>query len=119
MIQRGQRLGFALEPRDAIGVVREGLRKNLQRNVSAKASVARAKDLSHAAFAKRGGNLVGTDFRTGSDGHWCPESYCGFTFGGLSGKTRIAATSTRRFKTAGTHNTLPSSARTRSASGPT
>ena len=46
MIEGGQRLCFALEAREAFGVVREEVRKNLDRDVAIQFGVARAVDLA-------------------------------------------------------------------------
>ena len=51
MVERRERLCFALEPRQAIGVARKGVGQDLQRNVAIELRVAGAVDLSHATFA--------------------------------------------------------------------
>ena len=67
MIQRGEDLRFALEPREAVGVGRERIRQHLQgdRRASALVSV-RSPDLAHAALADQGGDFIGAEARTGS-----------------------------------------------------
>ena len=51
MIQRRERLRFARESRQAIGVVREGFGQNLDRDVAVQLRVARTIDLAHPAGA--------------------------------------------------------------------
>ena len=51
MIERRERLGFALEPRKPIGVVGERLWQDLDRDVAIQLRVPRSKHLAHAAFA--------------------------------------------------------------------
>jgi hypothetical protein len=58
VIQRREGLGFTLEAREAVGVVRERLGQNLDRDVAIQLRVAGAEDLAHAAFADRRGDLV-------------------------------------------------------------
>ena len=64
MIQRGERLGLALEARQAFGVGRERVRQNLDRHLAAQRGVGGAPHLSHAAFAKGRGDLVDADLST-------------------------------------------------------
>jgi hypothetical protein len=52
------RTRFVLESIQPIGVRAEGLRKDLNRDVTPEASVARAVDLAHAACAEHRQNLV-------------------------------------------------------------
>jgi hypothetical protein len=59
MIERGQRLGFALEAGHAGGVFGEGRGQHFDGNVTAKLGIARAIHLAHTAGAERGEDLVG------------------------------------------------------------
>ena len=68
MIQRGESLGFPLEPREPIGVVCERLGQNLDRNVAIQFGIARAIHLTHPAFTDLGGDLVDAETRAGSKG---------------------------------------------------
>ena len=52
MIERGEDLRFALEAREAIGIVGEGLGQDLDRDVAIELRIARAIDLAHAAGPK-------------------------------------------------------------------
>ena len=65
MIEGGERLRFALEAREPVGVVREGLGQNLDRDLTIQLRVARAVHLAHAAFADAGDNFVDTETGTG------------------------------------------------------
>ena len=53
MVERRERARFAREARDAIGIARDGFRKNLQRDIAIEARVTRAIHLAHAAGAER------------------------------------------------------------------
>ena len=68
MIQRRQSLRFALEAREAVGVVRERLRQDLDRDVAIQLRVASPIDLSHPAFADRRSDVVDAEARAGSKG---------------------------------------------------
>ncbi len=68
MIERRERLRFALEARQPIGVLRERLRQDLDRDVAIELRVARAIDLPHAAFADRRSDLVDAETGAGSEG---------------------------------------------------
>ena len=63
MIQRGQGLGFALEAREPIDLVRERFGQDLDCDVAIQLRVTRAKDLAHPAFADRRGDLVDAEAR--------------------------------------------------------
>ena len=60
MIQRRQDLRFPSETGQTVGVGRERVRKDLQRDVAIERRVARAVDLAHAAHAEQFGDLVRT-----------------------------------------------------------
>src|SRR5262249_14992517 len=57
VIERCERLRLALEPRDAIGVVRQALRQDLDRDVAIEARIASAIHLAHSTFADLGKDL--------------------------------------------------------------
>ena len=69
MIQRGERLRFALEPRDPLGIGREQLGQDLDRDVAIELRVARAVDLAHPARAEGGENLVRSEASAGRKRH--------------------------------------------------
>ena len=58
MIQRGEHFRFALEPRQALRIVREGIGQEFDRDRAIELCVARAVDLSHSAFAQLGHDLI-------------------------------------------------------------
>ena len=66
MVQRRERLRFALEPREAIGIAGERVRQDLDRDVAIQLRVARAVDLAHAAFADRRDDFVDAEAGAGS-----------------------------------------------------
>ena len=66
VIQRGERLGLAREPREAIRIVRERLGQHLDGHVAVELRIARAIHLAHAAFANGRCNLV--DAEAGAEG---------------------------------------------------
>ena len=68
MIQRRERLRFALEAGQAIGISRERVGQDLDRDVAIQLRVARAIHLAHAAGADRRGDLVGAEAGAGSEG---------------------------------------------------
>ena len=61
MIERGEDLGLALEPRDAFGVACQGIGQRFDRDVPVEPRVARAVDFAHAAGAKRRSDFIGAD----------------------------------------------------------
>ena len=61
VVQRGQDLGFALEPREACGIGRHRRRQDLDRHVAFQLAVARAIDLAHSAFAQLRDDFVGAE----------------------------------------------------------
>jgi hypothetical protein len=69
VIQGRERLGFALEPRDAVGVSREVLGQDLQRNVAIELRIARAIDHAHPALAEWRKDFIGADPGANRDCH--------------------------------------------------
>src|SRR5262245_64507347 len=69
MVQRGEHLGFALEPGEAIGIEREGFGEDLQGDVAIQRGVARTIDFAHAARAERGEDLVAAETEARRTGH--------------------------------------------------
>ena len=61
MIERGQRLGLALEPGEPVGISGKGLRQDLQRHIAIQLRVVGAIDLAHATRAEPLHNLVGIE----------------------------------------------------------
>ena len=69
MIERGQRLGFPLKPREAFGIEGERVGQYLDCDRPAQVGVYGAINLAHAADAKRAGDFEGADARTDGQGH--------------------------------------------------
>ena len=61
MVELGEELGFALEPRQALLVRGEFGRQDLDRDLAVEPGVGRAVDLPHPALAQLGGDLVGAE----------------------------------------------------------
>jgi hypothetical protein len=60
---------LAREARDAIGIERELLRQDFQRDVTSQLRIARPIHLAHSARTERNLDLVGTDASAGGEGH--------------------------------------------------
>ena len=71
MIQRRECPGFALEPRHALGVGREQLGKNLDRDVAIELRVARPIDITHSARANGGEDFIWAE--PGADAQHLPS----------------------------------------------
>ena len=68
MIQRRERFRFARESRQTVGVVRERVGQDLDRDVAVQLGVASAKDLPHAPFADRRDDFVDAEAGAGGEG---------------------------------------------------
>ncbi len=68
MVQRCEGLGFARESSQPIGIGCERLREDFERDVAIQLGIARAIDLSHAAFADRRGDVVASETGAGREG---------------------------------------------------
>ena len=68
MIQGRERLGLALEPRQALEVSRERIGKDLDGDLATERRVRRSVHLSHAPFADCCGNFVDAKVRAGCEG---------------------------------------------------
>src|SRR5207253_7200621 len=69
MIERGQHLRLALEACEAIGIERERVWDDLQRDVATELRIARAIHLAHAAGADGREDLVRTETGAGCESH--------------------------------------------------
>jgi hypothetical protein len=58
MVERREQLRFACEPCDAIGILRDGRRQDLEGDLASQPGVARPIDLTHPAGAERRQDLV-------------------------------------------------------------
>ena len=68
MVQRGERLRFALEAGEALRILRERLGQHLDRHLAPERGVGGAIDLAHAAGAEGGEDFVGAEAGAGSEG---------------------------------------------------
>ena len=68
MRQRGDGLGFALEARQPVGVIRKRGRQDLDCDIAIEARVPRPVDLAHAAGADGGEDFVRAETSAGSEG---------------------------------------------------
>ena len=78
MIQRRERLRFALETRQAIGIVGERVRQNLDRDLASQLRVARAIHLAHAAGTEYRDDLIRAEARAEGQGHGGAVEYTGW-----------------------------------------
>jgi hypothetical protein len=69
MIERRQRLRFARESRQAIGIAGKGVRQDLQRDLTIELRVPRAVDLAHPARADRRDDFVRAETGASGQGH--------------------------------------------------
>jgi hypothetical protein len=68
MVQRGERPGFAHEPRKAVRIAGEAIGQDLQRDIAIELRVAGSEHLPHPALADRRSDLVNAESRTGRQG---------------------------------------------------
>jgi len=69
MVEQGEDLGFAAETGDALRIVRERGRQDLQRNVTSELRVLSAVDLAHAAAPDERDDFVGAEASARSESH--------------------------------------------------
>ena len=69
MIERREHLRLALEPRDAIGIGREDIGKNLDRDVAVQPRIARAIHLAHATGPDGGEDFIWPETNAGRERH--------------------------------------------------
>jgi hypothetical protein len=69
MVQCGERLRFAIESSEAIGILRERVGHDLDRDVAIQLRVSRAIDLADSACAERSLHFIGSEARTGDQCH--------------------------------------------------
>ena len=69
MVERREHLRLAFEAREPVGIAREELGKDLQRDVTIELRVTRTIDLAHAACAECRDDLVGAEARAGGQRH--------------------------------------------------
>ncbi len=69
MVERRDRARLAVEPMEAVGVVRRRVGQQLQGDLAPQTRVAGAVDLAHAALSERSEDLVGAELFSGGQGH--------------------------------------------------
>ena len=69
VVQGGQHLRLALEPRQPLGVGGEHRRQDLESHLAPQPRVARAIHLAHAPGAQRPGDFIRTDVRADGQRH--------------------------------------------------
>src|SRR6188472_909089 len=67
MVQRRESLGFARKSGEPVGIVRENVREDLERNFAIESRVTGAKDLPHPAFAERADDFVHAEAAAGCE----------------------------------------------------
>jgi hypothetical protein len=65
MVERREHLRLAREAGEAIGILRDALRQDLQRDVAPELRVARAIDFAHSTRAERPDDFVETEASAG------------------------------------------------------
>ena len=69
MVERREQVGFPREARQPLGIAREELGENLERDVSRQFAVARTIHLAHAAGADQRDDLEGAEAGAWRKGH--------------------------------------------------
>ena len=69
MVQRGEDLRLAPEPRQTIRILRDAVGQRFQRDLAGEPGVLRPVHLTHAACAEQADDLIGTQLRAGSERH--------------------------------------------------
>src|SRR5215472_7575853 len=99
MVQRGENFGFTLKSADAIGILRELSRQDLDGNFTLQLQVTSAIHLTHAAFAEHPGDFMRA--KLCADGQ-CHDFACDYrTLEGQWPYTRIAVEVARHCTTWG------------------
>src|SRR5262245_40442672 len=99
MVQRGEDLGFAAEPRDTFRVAGEGRGEHLQSDLATKLRVFGAIDLAHSALTDQREDFVGAVTCPGRDGHVRGDYTVPSSRSGNVMLARSAAPSSRRAPT--------------------
>ena len=69
VVEGRDRLRLPLEPGEAVRIVRERVRQDLQRDLTVELSVGGLPDLAHAPFADEGGHIVVPEAGASGQGH--------------------------------------------------
>src|SRR5215475_7688889 len=75
MIQRRQKLGFALKPREPVAIVRKMIGQDFHCHITQQLRVAGAENNTHAAFSKLRRHFICTDTSTCCYCHSCRRLY--------------------------------------------
>ena len=70
MRKGGERFHLALEPRERLGIAREGCRQDFDRDLASEPRVPRSINLAHAAGANGGDDLVGAESGSRAERHY-------------------------------------------------
>ena len=65
----GQHLRFALEPRETLGILRERVGQDLERDVAVELGIARTIDFAHAACAQEREDFIRAEVGPGGQRH--------------------------------------------------
>ena len=77
MVQRGEDLGFTLEPGQAFRVIGEEVGQDFEGDIAPDLRILGPIDLAHAALADEGGDFIGAEARTWCQGHGFQSVYEG------------------------------------------
>jgi hypothetical protein len=69
MVQRGEDLRLAPEPREPFRILGDAVRQRFQRDLAGEPGVLRPIHLAHAACAEQADDLIGTQLRSGGERH--------------------------------------------------
>ena len=75
MVERGEKFGLALKASDAIGVCREGVRKDLERDIARETDVGGPIDLAHAPLAEQGHDFISAEAAARGERHGNERNY--------------------------------------------
>jgi len=84
MVQRGEHLRFALEPRETFWVGCEEIGQHFEGDVATELCVVRPVDFAHPARTKQRDDFVRTETNAGREGHWTASRRRDYTAGGLA-----------------------------------
>ena len=69
VVERREHLGFAVKPRQAVRIVRDGSEQYFDRDVPIEFRIAGAIHLSHSSYAQQSDYLIDAEPRAGGQGH--------------------------------------------------
>ena len=74
MIERGEQLCFTLKSREPIGIARERVGQDFDRDLALQPRIFRAIHLAHAARAEKRDDLISAESSAGGEAHFCTAS---------------------------------------------